>query len=155
MNRHAGFQVREKGSAFFVITIFAITSTVLVGAFLSTSLAKVRHVELRVAETSAFNAAESGLNAAIARRYGLKSGDWVRLKNQDGIVSNRIQVKATERIRGDCVYMVHGFGHQARALRSAFGIGASDSNLITRYEKDAVMGGDGMNVTFVSLELEA
>ena len=98
---------------------------------------------------------ELWLNAAVARRYELKSGDWVRLRNEDGIVSNRIQVKATQRIRGDCVYMVHGFGHQARALRSAFGIGASDSNLITRYEKDALMGGDGMNVTFVSLELEA
>ena len=89
---------------------------------------------------------ELWLNAAVAARHELKSGDWVRLRNEDGIVSNRIQVKATQRIRGDCVYMVHGFGHQSRALRSAFGIGASDSHLITRYEKDALMGGDGMNV---------
>ena len=64
MDHHAGCQVREKGSAFFVITLFAISSTVLVGAFLSTSLAKVRHVEYRVAESSAFNAAESGLAKA-------------------------------------------------------------------------------------------
>ncbi|MHC4860920.1 MAG: hypothetical protein ACYTDY_12615, partial [Planctomycetota bacterium] len=75
MDHHAGFQVRERGSAFFVITIFAITSTVLVGAFLTTSLGKVRHVEGRVAETSAFNAAESGLNAAIA-------GVWAEYKKK-------------------------------------------------------------------------
>ena len=50
----------------------------------------------------------------IANRYGLKSGDYIKLKNQDGVVSNKIKVKATERIRTDCVYMVHGFGHNAK-----------------------------------------
>ena len=37
------------------------------------------------------------------------------------------KVKATERIRPDCVYMVHGFGHTAVRLRRAFGKGASDA----------------------------
>jgi thiosulfate reductase/polysulfide reductase chain A len=97
---------------------------------------------------------EVWLNAAIARRYGLKSGDWVRLKNQDGIVSNRVKIKATERIRGDCVYMVHGFGHTARGLRSAYMKGASDNELVTRYKIDPLMGGSGMSVNFVALELE-
>ena len=32
-----------------------------------------------------------------------------------------VRVKATERIRGDCVYMVHGFGHTASGLRRALG----------------------------------
>jgi thiosulfate reductase/polysulfide reductase chain A len=95
------------------------------------------------------------LNAAVARRYELKSGDYVRLKNQDGVVGQRIRVKVTERIRGDCVYMVHGFGHTARGLRSTFGKGASDAQLITRYTTDPLMGGTGMNVNFVALELEA
>ncbi|MDZ7371926.1 MAG: molybdopterin-dependent oxidoreductase, partial [candidate division KSB1 bacterium] len=53
---------------------------------------------------------EVWINQDVARRYGLKSGDYVRLKNQDGVISNRIKVKATERIRPDCVYIVHGFG---------------------------------------------
>jgi len=94
------------------------------------------------------------VNAAVARRYGLKSGDWVRLRNQDDVVSNRVRVKATERIRGDCVYMVHGFGHKARGLKSAYGKGASDAELITRYEVDPLMGGSGMSVNFVTLEAE-
>ena len=70
-------------------------------------------------------------------------------------MSNRIKVKVTERIRGDCVYMVHGFGHQARGLRRAFGRGASDARLITRYTTDPLMGGNGMSVNFVTLEPEA
>jgi thiosulfate reductase/polysulfide reductase chain A len=95
------------------------------------------------------------VNAAEATRLGLKSGDYVRLRNQDGEVSNRIQVKATERIRPECVYMVHGFGHTSRELRFAYGKGASDSRLITRYKTDPLMGGTGMNVNFVTIETEA
>jgi thiosulfate reductase/polysulfide reductase chain A len=94
------------------------------------------------------------VNADIARRAGLKSGDTVRLKNQDGILSNRVKVKATERIRPDCVYLVHGFGHTARGMRHAYGKGASDAQMITRYKTDPLMGGTAMNVNFVTLETE-
>ena len=97
---------------------------------------------------------EVWINADVARRMDLKSGDYVRLKNQDAVVSNRIRVKATQRIRPDCVYMVHGFGHTARGLRHAFGKGASDSQLVTRYATDPLMGGTGMNVNFVTIEPE-
>jgi len=95
------------------------------------------------------------VNADVAARWGLKSGDYVRVKNQDGVVSNRIRVKATQRIRPDCVYMVHGFGHTAKGLRFARGKGASDAQLLTRYQTDPLMGGTGMNVNFVTFELEA
>jgi thiosulfate reductase / polysulfide reductase chain A len=97
---------------------------------------------------------EVWLNANIAERYGLKSGDYIKLKNQDGVVSNKVKVKATERIRQDCVYMVHGFGHTAKGLKHAFGKGASDSQLLTRFETDPLMGGTGMNVNFVTIEME-
>ncbi len=95
------------------------------------------------------------VNATEAVRLGLKSGDYVRLRNQDGDLSDRIQVKATERIRPECVYMVHGFGHTSKELRFAFGKGASDSKLITRYKTDPLMGGTGVNVNFVTIETEA
>jgi thiosulfate reductase/polysulfide reductase chain A len=98
---------------------------------------------------------EVWLNANVAQRYGLNSGDRVRLRNQDDVLSGPVRVKATQRIRGDCVYMVHGFGHTARGLRSTFGKGASDARLITRYATDPLMGGSGMSVNFVKLELEA
>jgi thiosulfate reductase / polysulfide reductase chain A len=98
---------------------------------------------------------EVWVNAAAAARLGLENGAYVRLRNQDGVVSERVRVKATERIRPDCVYMVHGFGHTAKGLRRALGKGASDAQLVTRYQVDPLMGGTGMNVNFVTLEAEA
>jgi thiosulfate reductase/polysulfide reductase chain A len=95
---------------------------------------------------------EVWVNAVVARRQGLASGDYVRLKNQDDVVSKPIRVKATERIRPDCVYMVHGFGHSARGLQPRAKKGASDAELITRYKVDPLMGGTGMSVNFVTLE---
>jgi len=95
---------------------------------------------------------EVWVNAVVAERHGLASGDRVRLKNQDGVVSQPILVKATERIRPDCVYMVHGFGHTARGLAARAKKGASDAELITRYAVDPLMGGTGMSVNFVTLE---
>jgi thiosulfate reductase/polysulfide reductase chain A len=92
------------------------------------------------------------LNASVGARLGLASGDYVRLRNQDGVLSNRIRLRVTEAIRPECVYMVHGFGHTARGLRSAYGRGASDAQLITRYATDPLMGGTGANVNFVTLE---
>jgi thiosulfate reductase/polysulfide reductase chain A len=95
------------------------------------------------------------VNADVARRLGLATGDRVRLKNQDGTRSGPVKVLATERIRPDCVYLVHGFGHTAVRLRRAYGRGASDAALVTRAATDPLMGGTGMHVNFVSLEAEA
>ena len=82
----------------------------------------------------------------------LKSGERVVLVNQDGVRSLPIRAKVTERIRGDCVYMVHGYGHSAKGMKFAYQRGASDSELVTRYKTDPIMGGTGMNVNFVRLE---
>lgn len=105
--------------------------------------------------TNVMDENEIWINGDIAKRYGLKSGNYIKLKNQDGIVSNKIKVKATERIRTDCVYMVHGFGHNSRMLKGTYLKGASDSQLITKYNVDPLMGGTGMNVNFVTIESEA
>jgi len=98
---------------------------------------------------------ELWINASVGARMGLASGDYVRLRNQDGVASHRVKARVTEAIRPDCVYMVHGFGHTARGLRSAYGKGASDAQLITRYATDPLMGGTGTNVNFVTLETGA
>ena len=97
---------------------------------------------------------EVWINKDIADRWSLTSGQYIRLKNQDGILSNKIKVKSTERIRTDCVYMVHGFGHNSRMLKRAYGKGASDAGLVTKFATDPLMGGTGMNVNFVTIELE-
>jgi thiosulfate reductase/polysulfide reductase chain A len=97
---------------------------------------------------------EIWVNSDVAKQYGLKNAQHIKLKNQDGVVSNKIKVKVTERIRTDCVYMVHGFGHNSRMLKGAYGKGASDAQLITKYVNDPLMGGTGMNVNFVTFETE-
>jgi thiosulfate reductase/polysulfide reductase chain A len=98
---------------------------------------------------------EVWINADAARALAtpVKNGDRVMLVNQDGVRSGPVRAKVTERIRGDCVYLVHGWGHTARGLRYARGRGASTSALTTRYKVDPIMGGTGMNVNFVRIEL--
>ena len=98
---------------------------------------------------------EVWLNKKEAQRLGVKNGQYVRLENQDAVRSNKIKVKVTERIRHDCVYMVHGFGHNAPRLKRADGSGADDQKLITRYIEDPITGGTGMRVNFVKIIKEA
>lgn len=94
---------------------------------------------------------EVWVQARAARALGFSDGERVRLENADGITSQPVRLKATEGIRDDCVYMVHGFGHRAKAMHRAFGRGASDTELMTRVNVDPLMGGTGMRVTFVRL----
>ena len=49
----------------------------------------------------------------------------------------------TQRIRGDCVYMVTATATRRKGLTFAYKRGASDSELITRYKVDPIMGGTG------------
>jgi thiosulfate reductase/polysulfide reductase chain A len=104
---------------------------------------------------SVFSENEIWINSVAARTVSgfedqpLKTGDKVVLENQDGVRSAPLRAKVTERIRGDCVYMVHGWGHTANGLKFAKGRGASDSDLVSRYATDPIMGGTGMNVNFV------
>jgi thiosulfate reductase/polysulfide reductase chain A len=94
------------------------------------------------------------LNDAVAARLGLKEGDRVWLENQDCARSGPIKVKVTPRIRPDCVYMVHGFGHHAPGMTRAHGKGASDAKLQTHYVLDPISGGAGLRVNFVKLVRE-
>ena len=84
------------------------------------------------------------VNPKIAKLWGLKKDQYIWLKNQDGQTSTfPVKVRVTERIRWDSVYMVHGFGHSNKHLKTAFGYGASDSELITNVKIDPIMGGTG------------
>lgn len=95
------------------------------------------------------------INEATATKLGLKSGDRVMLENQDGARSGPIKINATQRIRTDAVYMVHGFGHDAPGMTRAHKRGASDTALQTRYVLDPISGGAGLRVNFVRLVKEA
>ena len=59
------------------------------------------------------------VNPKVARILGIKTGQYVWLKNQDDVTSTfSIKVRVTERVRWDSVYMVHGFGHDNKKLTS-------------------------------------
>lgn len=90
-----------------------------------------------------------------AARLGVRNREYVKLKNQDGVVSNRVRVKATQRIRKDTVYIVYGFGHNSKMLKTAHLRGASAGALNTRYATDPIMGATSIHSNFVSLVKEA
>jgi thiosulfate reductase / polysulfide reductase chain A len=98
---------------------------------------------------------EVWVNESLAAKLGFRTGDRVILENQDGVRSGPIKVKATQRIRQDAVYMVHGFGHNAPGMTRADKRGASDAALQTRYVLDPISGGAGLRVNFVRLVKEA
>jgi len=97
---------------------------------------------------------EVWINAKVAKEWGIKDGEYIRLENQDGVVSERIKAKVTQRIRHDSVYMVHGFGRHQKKLTRAYMKGANDQKLITRVKLDPIMGGTGMRVNFVTFRKE-
>ncbi|HFD80415.1 MAG TPA: nitrate reductase [Gammaproteobacteria bacterium] len=91
------------------------------------------------------------VNPLVAGELGIRSGEYVRLANPDGVLSNRIRVRVTERIRPDSVFMAHGFGHRSRRLRLTEGVGADDSDLMSNVLVDPIMGGTGMRGNFVTI----
>ncbi len=95
---------------------------------------------------------EVWINSKVAKLHGIKNGEYVVLVNQDGARSNKIRAKVTERIRHDCVYMVHGFGHTDKRMKRSYLRGADDAGLVTRVKIDPIMGGTGMRVNFVTFE---
>jgi thiosulfate reductase/polysulfide reductase chain A len=101
--------------------------------------------------TEIFPENELWINAEMARQLRLKNGDRVMLENQDQVKTGPIRLRVTQRIRQDCVYMVHGFGREDVRLRKAYRRGAADSRLVTRVKRDPLMGGTGMNVNFVTV----
>jgi thiosulfate reductase/polysulfide reductase chain A len=91
------------------------------------------------------------VNPLVAKQWQLESGDYVRLMNQDGIQSNPVRVRITERTGLDAVFMAHGFGGRSRKLHLTYGAGADDSELMTRILEDPIMGATGMRGNFVTL----
>ncbi|MCL4808740.1 MAG: molybdopterin-dependent oxidoreductase, partial [Thermoanaerobaculia bacterium] len=95
---------------------------------------------------------EVWLNAKAAKEQGLSNGEVVTLVNQDGVRSQPVKLKVTQRIRPDCVFVVHGYGHTNPGLTFAAGRGMDDQVLVTRIAVDPVAGTTGMSVNFVTIE---
>jgi thiosulfate reductase / polysulfide reductase chain A len=95
------------------------------------------------------------VNAVTARDFGLTHGQTVRVVNQDGVQSDPVRVKVTQRIRPDCVFLPHGFGRHTPKLHIAYHRGTADNDLLTRVVVDPIMGGTSTNTNFVTFVPEA
>lgn len=91
------------------------------------------------------------INPALGRSLKLENGSRVRLKNQDGATTFPIKVRLTERIRPDCVYMVHGFGHTSTLQRLSHAKGASTAALNSRFATDPIMGATSIHENFIEI----
>ncbi|HPD64503.1 MAG TPA: molybdopterin-dependent oxidoreductase [Bacteroidia bacterium] len=95
------------------------------------------------------------VNPRVASEWGIENGQYIWIKNQDGVVSSfPIKVRITERIRWDSVFMVHGFGQTNKYYTRSYGRGASDTQMITNIMEDKIMGGTGMRGNFVTFLTE-
>jgi thiosulfate reductase/polysulfide reductase chain A len=95
------------------------------------------------------------VNPKIAKEHGIGNGQYIWLKNQDGVVSSSpAKVRLTERIGMDNIYMVHGFGHTDKRLKKSYHKGICDTELITNVCVDPIMGGTGMRNNFVTFVID-
>ncbi len=89
------------------------------------------------------------MNAQTAAKMGLSDGEWVEVTSPVGKAHTILH--ATQAIRPDCVYLTPGYGHMSKGLKTAFGIGASDSALHVTYT-DPISGGQALSQTFVTVK---
>jgi thiosulfate reductase/polysulfide reductase chain A len=89
------------------------------------------------------------MNPVSAQAQNLEDWDMVEVTSEAGSV--QVLLKVTESIRPDCVYMTPGYGHLSKGLRTAHGVGASDSALHVTYT-DPISGGQALSQTFVSVK---
>jgi thiosulfate reductase/polysulfide reductase chain A len=89
------------------------------------------------------------MNAQTATKLGLVDADWVEVTSDVGQIHTRLL--ATQAIRPDCVYMTPGYGHLSKGLKTAFGVGASDSALHVTHT-DPISGGQALSQTFVTVK---
>jgi len=89
------------------------------------------------------------MNSQTAAELGLATDDWVEVTSEVGQIHTKLL--ATQAIRPDCVYMTPGYGHLSKGLKTAYGVGASDSAVHVTYT-DPISGGQALSQTFVTVK---
>jgi len=77
------------------------------------------------------------LNKATAQQLGIKEGDEVVVESRVNKI--RLKARVIEGIRPDCVSIEHGFGHWAKDLTLANGVGANDGDLVPGFTVDELV----------------
>ena len=89
------------------------------------------------------------INAESARRMGIGDGTWVKISSDYG--EGSIRAFATDLIHPEAVFMLHGFGHQAKSAKRSFEKGVNDSLLMANVS-DMVGGSPALHDTFVRVD---
>ncbi|HSV93583.1 MAG TPA: molybdopterin dinucleotide binding domain-containing protein, partial [Desulfobacterales bacterium] len=89
------------------------------------------------------------INSREAARLGIKDKAVVEVASSVG--SGRIRAHVTDLIHPECVFMIHGFGHEAATAARCFRKGLSDS-LLQENVTDRVGGSPALHATFVTVK---
>lgn len=88
------------------------------------------------------------INEASAEQLGIGDKDRVEVASEQG--SGRIQARVTDAIHPDCVFMLHGFGHEVPFAARSCRKGVNDA-LLMKNVSDWVGGSPGLHETLVTV----
>lgn len=92
------------------------------------------------------------INPNDAKRLGLEKGDKVRVTNTvTNFTSKPHEIKITNRIKENSVFIHHGFGHLTKAWSIGYDVGISDADFCSR-DVDPLSGAVGFNNGFVTIK---
>ncbi|MCF8107316.1 MAG: molybdopterin-dependent oxidoreductase [Desulfohalobiaceae bacterium] len=89
------------------------------------------------------------INDQKGAALGISDGQLVEVASDQG--SGRLKAKVTPFIHPECVFLIHGFGHQAQQATRSFQKGVSDA-LLQQNVTDRVGGSPGLHETFVRVK---
>ena len=89
------------------------------------------------------------INEDKAEEMGVKDGDTVEISSRVG--KGIIKAKVTDLIHPEAVFMLHGFGHQAKSAARSYNKGVSDA-LLQENLTDKVGGSPALHDTFVTVK---
>ncbi|MBC8442119.1 MAG: molybdopterin-dependent oxidoreductase [Deltaproteobacteria bacterium] len=92
---------------------------------------------------------ELWINDKKAAKLGINNGDQIKVTSAVG--QGTIKAKVTNLIHPEAVFMIHGFGHEAKSASRSFAKGVSDA-LLQENIYDKIGGSPAYHDTFISVE---
>jgi thiosulfate reductase/polysulfide reductase chain A len=89
------------------------------------------------------------INENKAGDLGIKDGDTVEVSSHVG--SGKMKAKVTDMIHPEAVFMLHGFGHQAKSATRSYNKGLSDA-VLQENLTDIIGGSPALHDTFVTVK---
>ncbi|MGB5615663.1 MAG: molybdopterin-dependent oxidoreductase [Desulfobacterales bacterium] len=88
------------------------------------------------------------INTRKAAELGIKNNDVVEVVSEKG--AGKIKAFVTDMIHPETVFMLHGFGHEAKLASRSYNKGVSDS-LLQKNVSDIIGGSPALHETFVTV----